>query len=359
MSKDNINDVRRQIDKVDADILRALSQRADLAKQIGRIKDSNDPNGEVYSSDREASHLRELAEANHSEIEGSSIATIFREIMSACRALERQLNIAYLGPQGTYTMEAVYRQFGHSITMTSLPNIQEVFSTVENGKANYGVVPVENSSAGSVTDTLDCFMVSPLQIIGEVTMRINHCLMSHSGQHSDITTVYAHEQSLAQCRKWLDSNLPHCQRVGLPSNAAAAHKVAEDKSAAAIASASVAAMENIPVLASNIEDSSDNTTRFVTIGKHSPGSSGDDKTSIIVSTQNESGALAGLLKVLADHDISMTHIESRPSHTSNWEYLFFLDIAGHCDDPAIAKGLSEIKAKASFYKHLGSYPTAN
>ncbi len=354
--KDDIKNVRAQIDAVDLRLLELLKQRADLARHIGRLKEADNPAGEVYCPARETSHLRELLKRDKGLLQDASIVAVFREIMSACRALERKTTVSFLGPRGTFTMEAVFHQFGHSIACRGQSAIEEVFRSVEVGESDYGVVPIENSSEGAVTGTLDCFVSSPLRIVGEVELRISHCLLGKERDLQAVKTVYAHQQSLAQCRGWLAAHLAHCDRVGVESNGLAAQKAAQESGAVAIAGKVVAESEALPVIAENIEDHPNNTTRFLVIGKQGVAASGCDKTSVIVSAHNRPGVLAELLRTLSEQGLSLTRIESRPAHTANWEYLFFLDIAGHCDDGKVARGLDELAQKASFYKLLGSYP---
>lgn len=356
MAKDGIEDLRKTIDQIDLDLLELLNRRASLAQRIGELKQSADPGGEVYAPARESGHLRELVEKNGGPLEARAVTGVFREVMSACRALERNISVAYLGPQGTFTMEAVLRHFGSLVETRSLLDIEEVFRSVEADESDYGVVPIENSSEGAVVSTLDCLVDSPLQIIGEVELRVSHCLLGKERDLASIKAVYGHRQALAQCRKWVGLNLPHCRKVGVESSVLAAQHAAREANTAAIAGAAAAA-EGLQVLAKDIEDHPENTTRFLVVGKRGVQTpSGCDKTSVIVSARNRPGSLAGLLQVLANHGLSMTRIESRPARTANWEYLFFLDIEGHCKDEAVACGLAELHEKASFYKLLGSYP---
>ena len=357
--KDNIEKLRKEIDAIDANLLELLNQRAGIAQRIGQVKEADNPAGEVYCPPRETSHLRELVEKNNGLLQDDAVVSVFREIMSACRALERDITVSFLGPHGTFTMEAVFRQFGHSIETRSLSTIEEVFRSVEAGETDYGVVPIENSTEGAVTGTLDCFVTSPLHIVGEIKLRISHCLISKEQSLDAIKTVYSHQQSLAQCRGWLGANLPSCRRVSVESNGTAAQKAAQESGAAAIASVVAAEEAGLSVLIKNIEDHPDNTTRFLVIGKQSVEASGCDKTSVIVSAHNRPGVLADLLQTLSEHGLSLTRIESRPSRTTNWEYLFFLDMEGHYEDKAVAHGLDELAGKASFYKLLGSYPCSD
>jgi chorismate mutase/prephenate dehydratase len=275
--------------------------------------------------------------------------------MSACLALEKQLTIAYLGPEGTFTQAAVLKQFGHSVQTLALDAIGDVFREVEAGAADYGVVPVENSTEGVISHTLDLFQYSRLRICGEVELRIHHHLLAWRDDVK-ITRVLAHQQALAQCRGWLELNLPDAEHVAVSSNAEAARLVSEDETAAAIASDTAAELYGLVTLAPNIEDEPDNTTRFLVIGSQAALPSGNDKTSLLISVRNRPGALYRMLRPLADHGISMTRIESRPSRQAMWEYVFYIDVDGHCDDPAVAAALSALEQETFAVRVLGSYP---
>jgi len=350
--------IRERIDALDEKIQALLNQRAEAAMEVARIKLAADPNAVFYRPEREAEVLRKVKARNQGPMPDEEIARLFREIMSACLALERPLEVAYLGPEGTFTQAAAQKHFGHSVRTLPLGSIPDVFQEVESEKADYGVVPVENSSEGVINHTLDMFLTSPLQICGEVSLRIHHNLLGKAQPPESIRTVFSHQQSLAQCRNWLDRHLPFVERVAVGSNAEAARLAAETEGAAAIAGRSAAELYDLDVLAANIEDEPDNTTRFLVIGRHGTSPSGDDKTSIMVSTRNESGALYHLLRPLAENGISMTRIESRPSRRGNWDYVFFIDLLGHREDPGVGKALAELRSLAALYKELGSYPRA-
>jgi chorismate mutase/prephenate dehydratase len=295
---------------------------------------------------------------NQGPLSGEEMARLFREIMSACLALEQPLRIAYLGPEGTFTQAAALKHFGHSVQTDSHYSIDEVFREVEAGASQYGVVPVENSTEGVITHTLDMFLNSPLKITGEVQLRIHHNLLSTLEALSAVRRVYSHQQSLAQCRGWLDEHLAGVERVAVSSNAEAARLAAQDKEAAAIASRAAADIYGLRVLVANIEDEPDNTTRFIVIGREQVPPSGKDKTSLLLSATNKPGALHQLLSPFAQHGISMTRIESRPSRRGVWEYVFFVDIEGHAADARVAQALDELRNEAAMLKVLGSYPRA-
>ncbi len=350
--------IRERIDALDEQIQVLLNQRAEAAIEVARIKVAADPNAVFYRPEREAEVLRKVKARNQGPMPDEEIARLFREIMSVCLALERPLKVAYLGPEGTFTQAAAQKHFGHSVRALPLGSISDVFQEVESEKADYGVVPVENSSEGVINHTLDMFLSSPLQICGEVSLRIHHNLLGKAQPLESIRTVFSHQQSLAQCRNWLDRHLPFVERVAVGSNAEAARLAAETEGAAAIAGRAAAELYDLDVLAANIEDEPDNTTRFLVIGRHGTSPSGDDKTSIMVSTRNESGALYQLLRPLAENGISMTRIESRPSRRGNWDYVFFIDLLGHREDPGVGKALAELRSLAALYKELGSYPRA-
>lgn len=356
--EDQLGQIRDRIDAIDQQIHDLLNQRAEAAKEVARIKLAADPQAIFYRPEREAQVLRAVKERNPGPLDDEEVARLFREIMSACLALERPLRVAYLGPAGTFTQAAALKHFGHSVRTESMSSISDVFQEVETEAADYGVVPVENSTEGVINHTLDMFLKSPLQICGEVSLRIHHNLLGEGQPLDQLRTVYSHQQSLAQCRGWLDRHLPFVERVAVGSNAEAAKLAAASGHAAAIASSTAAELYGLDTLASNIEDEPGNTTRFLVIGRHVTLSSGKDKTSLLLSTRNEAGGLYHLLKPLADHGVSMSRIESRPSRRGNWDYVFFIDLVGHRNDPQLAEALEELRGIAGMYKELGSYPQA-
>jgi chorismate mutase/prephenate dehydratase len=356
--EDHLSQIRQRIDEIDEQIQVMLNARARAAQEVAQIKLASDPDAVFYRPEREAQVLRMVKERNQGPLSAESVARLFREIMSECLALELPLRVGFLGPEGTFTQAAALKHFGHAVGTVPMAAISDVFQEVESGGCHYGVVPVENSSEGVVSHTLDMFLNSPLKICGEVTMRIHHNLLGCDAGLDNLKTVYSHQQSLAQCRGWLDRHLPHVERVPVGSNAEAAKRACGDKSAAAIAGMMAAELYGLRVLVPNIEDEPDNTTRFLVIGRQTVPPSGDDKTSLLLSTRNEAGGLYRLLSPLAEHGISMTRIESRPSRRGNWDYVFFVDINGHRDDPALALALDDLKKQAGMFKELGSYPKA-
>jgi chorismate mutase/prephenate dehydratase len=356
-SSERLGTLRTRIDQLDEKIQTLISERAQCAQEIAALKQQA---GEAnfYRPEREVDVLRRVIARNQGPLSSEEVARLFREIMSACLALEMPMQIAFLGPEGTFTQAAALKHFGHSVHTAPLAGIDEVFREVESGAARFGVVPIENSTEGIINHTLDLFVNSPLRICGEVELRIHHHLLGKAKTLKKVRRVLSHQQSLAQCREWLDAKLPGVERVAVASNAEAARLAAKDASVVAIAGSSAAEIYRLNVLASNIEDEPDNTTRFLVIGRLDPLPSGDDKTSLLVSGQNRSGSLMSLLAPLARNRINMTRIESRPSHRGLWEYVFFVDVDGHMQDPALRKAIAELEKDASFLKWLGSYPKA-
>lgn len=357
--QDPLEAIRARIDDLDEELLKLLSERARCAQEVARIKRETEPDAEFYRPEREAQVLRRIQEKNPGPLDAEEMARLFREIMSACLALEEPLKVAFLGPEGTFTQAAALKHFGHSVETVPLGAIDEVFREVGSGAAHYGVVPVENSTEGVVTHTLDQFMQSPLRICGEVALRIHHHLLSAAPMaREEIQRVYSHQQSLAQCREWLDANLPQAERIPVSSNAAAAKRVLEEPGVAAIASEAAAERYGLHILNANIEDAPDNTTRFLVIGPRASGPSGRDKTSLLVSTSNRPGALYRLLEPFARANVSLTRIESRPSHCVNWDYVFFIDLEGHEEDAKVREAIETLRKEADLVKVLGSYPRA-
>ena len=349
-------ELRNGIDALDDEVLRLLSRRAQLAHRIGEIKQGN-----LYRPEREAQVLRRIAEHNPGPLPEHAVRTIFREIMSACLALEQPLRIAYFGPAGTFTESAAKKQFGSAPSFTPHVTIDDVFRAVESGNADYGVVPVENSTEGAVGRTLDLLLTSPLMICGEVGLRIQQNLMSKSAVVDRLDKLYSHAQSLAQCHEWLNRNLPQVPRVPVASNAEAAHLAAAEVGAAAIAGDAAAELYKLNILAANIEDDPNNTTRFAVIAGHDAGPSGADRSSLVCSAQNRPGGLYQLLAPFADNGVSMSRLESRPARGfggSRWEYVFYIDIEGHRSEAAVARALEQLRGRAGFVKILGSYPKA-
>ncbi|WP_349254956.1 prephenate dehydratase [Zoogloea sp.] len=350
--------VRDQIDALDAQMLALLNARARCAQHVGEIKARHGEAGQVYRPEREAQVLRRIQALNAGPLPDESVTFFFREVMSACLSLENPLGVAFLGPLGTFSESAAVKHFGHAARLAPQTTIDDVFREVESGHAQYGVAPVENSTEGAVGRTLDLLLSSPLQICGEVVLRIHQHLMSGETALGDVRKVYSHAQSLAQCHEWLNSHLPGVPRISVASNAEAARLAASEPGAAAIAGEAAAERYALPTLARSIEDEPNNTTRFLVLGRHDAGPSGADKTSLIMSAANRPGAMHALLAPLADAGVSMTRLESRPARAALWEYVFYVDFAGHRNDPEVRKALDALSAHASFLKILGSYPQA-
>lgn len=356
--KDPLADIRNRIDEIDEAVQKLVSERAECARKVAEIKQAQGDTEHFYRPEREAQVLRAIQDRNKGPLSDEAITGIFREIMAVCLALEKPLKVSFLGPEGTYTHSAATKHFGSQIEAEPVSSIEEVFRLVEAGGADFGVVPIENSSEGVVNHTLDLFMKSSLTISGEVTLRIRHNLMSREIDLANIERVYAHQQTLAQCRLWLDINLPNAARIAVRSNSEAVIMAADYPGSAAIAGESASELYNLPILNADIEDEPDNTTRFVVIGHHSAPPSGTDRTSLLVFTQNKAGSLYSLLEPLAKRNISMSNIESRPSRRGVWEYVFFIDIDGHRDDKNVADAIAEIEQASAMVTILGSYPRA-
>lgn len=351
---DPLKKIRDRIDAFDDRILELLNERARLAQEIGGAKRG----ATKYRPEREAQILRRIAAANGGPLPQRAVARLYTEIMSACRALEDGISVAYLGPQGTFSEEAALRQFGGQAEFRPCASIDEVFRQVESGQSGYGVVPVENTTEGSVGRTHDLLLATPLKICGEVLLPVHQCMMSKSGKPGAVKKIYSHSQSLAQCHEWLNQRFAAAIRAPVVSNAEAARLAAKDATAAAIASRAAAAVYKLKLIAANIEDEPQNTTRFVVIAPDAAGLSGRDKTSLVLSTRNVPGAIHALLAPLARHGVSMTRLESRPARTARWEYVFYVDLEGHQQDANVAGALREIGVQAAFMKNLGSYPAA-
>jgi chorismate mutase/prephenate dehydratase len=352
--------IRAQIDDIDARIQSLLNERARHAQRVGISKSSSGRAVDFYRPEREAQVLRKVLERNEGPLRDEELARLFREIMSACLAQQEPLKVAFLGPEGTFTQAAVLKHFGASVRTLPLPAIDEVFHEVEGGIADFGVVPIENSTEGTVNHTLDMFLSTSLKICGEVEMRINHCLMGRMTGIASVRRVCAHPQALAQCRGWLDEHLPEAERVPVSSNAEGARRARDERGSAAIAARAAAEIYGLNVIVGEIEDRADNTTRFLVVGRKLFAASGIDKTTLLVSASDTAGAgaLFKLLEPLAEHAVNMTRIESRPSHRRKWDYVFFIDIEGHVSDPAVAQALAALEQRASLFKVLGSYPRA-
>ena len=351
---DPLRKIRASIDALDDRIVEMLNERAALAQAIGHAK-----SGAKYRPEREAQVLRRVAARNRGPLPAPALTRLYTEIMSACRALEDGIAVAYLGPPGTFSEEAAIRQFGAQAKLDPCASIDEVFRQVEAGGIQYGVVPIENSTEGSISRTHDLLLATPLKLCGEVLLPVHQCLMSKSGKAAGVKRILSHSQSLAQCHEWLNERFPKARRVPVVSNAEAARLAAKDAGAAAIASKTAAAVYALKIIAGNIEDEPQNTTRFVVIAAHDAGPSGKDKTSLVMSIRNVPGAVHALLTPLAQHGVSMTRLESRPARTGRWEYLFYVDIEGHQQDANVAQALKVLGEKAAFLKNLGSYPAGS
>ena len=359
MSDENLtlDQVRQRIDELDSRIHALIDERAACAKEVARIKGHGE--GVVYyRPEREAQILRRVRERSTGEMPAVDMVRIFREIMASCLALEQQLTVAFLGPEGSFTQEATFKHFGHASLLLPQRSLEDVFREVEVKNANYGVVAVENSTEGSVAHTLDMLSGANLKVCGEVELRIHHNLLSSEDDLDKIKVVYAHQQALAQCRGWLSEHLRGVEQLAVSSNAEAAQRATTEAGAAAIAGAHAAELYQLNILANNIEDNISNKTRFLVIGHSFPPASGQDKTSLFVVTGNQPGALYRVLQPFSQHGLSMSKIESRPSKKEAWEYVFFIDINGHVDDENVAAALQEIKNEAHLVKVLGSYPKA-
>jgi chorismate mutase/prephenate dehydratase len=351
-------EVRREIDTLDEQIQALISERAQLAFDVGESKGTLSHAVDYYRPEREAQVLRAVLERNQGPLSDAEILRLFREIMSACLARQEPLKIAYLGPEGTFTQQAVHRHFGHSVQALGHPAIETVFEQVQGGEADFGVVPIENSTQGIVSHTLDMFLECELKICGEVEMRIHHNLLTHAPGLAGIERVYAHQQSLSQCRTWLRRNLPQAETLPVSSNAEAARRVRNAPEAAAIASMSAAEIYGVPALFSCIEDNPDNTTRFLVIGRQLFNPSGEDKTTLLLAGHEGPGLLYQLLEPLARHKINMNRIESRPSRLGRWKYVFFVDVDGHAQEEPLRTALGALEEQGGQVHVLGSYPRA-
>lgn len=355
----SVEELRQKIDAVDVELQGLIAERARLAKAIGDAKGAQQT-AEYYRPEREAQVLRRVVERNAGPLTDEEMVRLFRELMSACLAQEEPLKVAYLGPEGTFTQSAVLKHFGHSVRALSMPTIEEIFHEVESGVADFGVAPVENSTEGTVTHTLDMFLTSPLKICGEVEIRIHQHLMGRMQEIGQIRRVCTHPQSLAQCRGWLTQYLPNAEQVPVSSNTEGARRARDEEGTAAIGSEAAAEIYDLSILFANIEDQADNTTRFLVVGRKLFPPSGNDKTTVLLSATGTKGpgVLYHLLDPLARYEVNMTRIESRPSRRRKWDYVFFVDLDGHAEEQNIAAALAEVEAEASLFRVLGAYPKA-
>mgnify|MGYP001821367861 FL=1 len=353
-----LGEVRQKIDALDAQIQALISDRARLAGLVRESKGKLDNAVDYYRPEREAQVLRAVRERNQGPISDAEMLRLFREIMSVCLAQQEPLKIAYLGPEGTFTQQAVNQHFGHSVQALGVTGIDDVFTQVESAEADFGVVPVENSNQGIVSHTLDRFVNSDLKICGEIEMAIHHNLLSQASSLAQIERVYSHQQSLSQCRNWIRQHLPLAECISVSSNAEAARRVRHSPDAAAISSKSAADIYGVPLLFARIEDRADNATRFLVIGRQLLTPSGDDKTSLLLAGDEGPGALHSLLSPLARHSLNMSRIESRPASAGRWSYVFYIDVDGHAETEPLKSALVEMQNQASLTRVLGSYPKA-
>lgn len=361
MSSDPLQPIREQIDVHDREIVRLLNERLTLACEIGRLKRS--AGGQIYVPEREDAVLRKAASLNQGPIKTEALQAIYREIMSAAIALEKPLQIAYLGPEATYTHAAAIKKFGASVDYQPIATIGDIFTAVEKGEADYGIIPIENSTEGSVREALDGFVESELKAVAQIYLEINHAIISATPMEK-IEKVYSKDQALAQCRAWLQRHLPHAQLIDTASTAKAVEIARTEPGAAAIAAELAAQAQGVPVLAKNIQDRNDNTTRFFVVGKKASGpvGGGRDMTSLVISLGEaaaaHSGALMKMLTPFSSRGLNLSKVESRPSKRRAWDYLFFIDVSGHHDDPAMKEAINELRAFCPLVKWLGSYPVA-
>jgi len=356
MNEKDIRKLRSEIDSLDDELLALLERRAAAARRVGELKGG----ASAYRPERESEILRRVAARKGGVLPAERVTAVFREIISACRAMEQAIRVAYLGPQGTFSEQAVRKHFGQAVEPQAAASIDEVFRSAESAATHFAVVPAENSTDGVVGRTLDLLLVTPLRICGEIELRVQQNLLFKGNSLKAIRKIYSHSQSLAQCNGWLAQNLPGVERVPVASNADAAQRAAKEKGAAAVAGEAAAAHYRLKVLGREIEDDPNNTTRFLVLGQIEPAPTGKDRTSLVMSAENRPGAVHALLTPLAAHGVSMTRIESRPARARSalWEYVFFVDVEGHRKDAGVAAALAELKAKAPFLKVLGSYPVA-
>ena len=363
MSEKKIKKLRLEIDALDAKMLALLKRRAALVRKIGALKGGTP----AYRPERESEILRRIAAQTRAgagkggDLSAANAVTVFREIISACRALEQDIRVAYLGPQGTFSEQAVRKHFGQAVEALPASSIDEVFRSAESVAAQFAVVPAENSTDGVVGRTLDLLLFTPLRICGEIELRVRQNLLSRAPKRAAVKRVYSHTQSLAQCNGWLNQNLPNAERVQVSSNAEAARRASKEKGTAAIAGEAAAALYRLKVLGRGIEDDPNNTTRFLVLGQIDPAPTGKDRTSLVMSAENKPGAVHALLSPIAANGVSMSRIESRPAkaRSARWEYVFFIDLEGHQADAKVAAAIGELKRRAPFFKILGSYPIAS
>ncbi len=350
----SIDDLRAQIDGLDREIVALLARRAELAEATGQVKG---PDGQAYLPEREAQVLANVLAAQAGPLKEEALRAIYREIVSACRALEQALTVAYPGPPGTFTHEAAVSRFGSSVHYVPTRDIASVFTELHQRRADYGVVPVETSMAGAVSDTLDMFLDFDETIAGEIVLDVHLNLLARSAEE-EISAIYSKPEALSQCRRWLATNYPHAELIDVATTSRAAETVAGQSGSAAVASRLAAQLYGLTVVASSIEDHSRNRTRFLVLCHEPAEPTGHDKTTLMVSVKDQVGALSRLLRPIEEGSINLSWIESRPSRRGAWDYVFFLDMAGHCQDGPVRAVLEELRARTSFLRVLGSYPAA-
>jgi len=358
MNKHDLENLRGEIDRIDREVLELLNRRMALSGEIGSLKAAQ--GDEVLDSDREEAILRSLCSLNSGPLSEKTLRAVYREIFSGSRALQMPLTVAFLGPAGTYCHEAAVEKFGHAASFIPCSTVAEVFEEVNRGGVTFGVVPGENSIEGSVRETLDLLMTSPMGICGEISLRISHALMNRSGRTEDIRAIVSHPQALAQCRQWIQGRFPGVVLQESPSTAHAAEKAVEDTGVAAIANERLAERLGLQVIRKGIQDKVENITRFLVLGNLKPMPTGNDKTAIVFWTEDRPGSLYSLLEKFARYDINLTRIESRPDKGAlPWKYAFLVDLEGHRDDPKIAECLKELSGRNAMVKVLGSFPISS
>jgi chorismate mutase/prephenate dehydratase len=352
----NLTPLREQIDGIDRQVLDLVSRRAQLAAEVGRLKLAN--SSPVYRPEREAEVLRSVVAGNPGPLAPDAIELIFRAIISACRAVERPLAVAFLGPAGTFSEVAALRQFGSAVQLEPCASIDEVFQCTETAHADYAVVPVENSTEGAVSRSLDLLLTTDLRIVAEISVPVQHHLLSQQGTLAGVQRLFVHPQALAQCLTWLNQHLPTLDRIQVASNAEAARQASLDPGTAAVAGENAALRYGLKIVARQIQDDPQNRTRFLVLGRQDCAATGHDKTSVILSVDNRAGAVYHMLGPLARHQVSMTRFESRPARTGGWEYYFYIDVEGHASDAPVAAAFEELRRECAFFRCLGSYPRA-
>ncbi len=356
-SNDPLAPLRQRIDELDAQLVKLLNERAEVVVEVGKIKRSGRTDTPIYAPDRERAVLQKVRQHNAGPLPDTCIEAIWRELMSGSFALERPLRIGYLGPPGSFSHLAARKQFGASVEYDELTDFAAIFDEVARGHVDYGLIPIENSTHGGVTTSLDCFLDTEVKICAELLIAIHHNLLSRFPLEK-ITKVYSHQQALAQCRRWLAAQLPNAAIVPAVSTSQAAATAAAEDGAAAIGSTLAGQIYDVPILFTNIEDNPNNTTRFFIIGQQSPKPTGDDKTSLMFTTEHRAGALTDVLNVFRDHGLNMSRLAERPSQRVNWEYYFFVDVIGHADEPGVCAAIEEARKHCLQLTILGSFPRA-